>query len=47
LLRAEARAFLTLVNSSGGFMCSGGCVAVLKSDLFTQYGGFLGVTVRF
>lgn len=46
-LRAEARAFFTLVNSSGGFLCSGGCVVVLKSDVFTQYGGFLGVTVRF
>lgn len=46
-LRAEARAFFTLVNSSGGFLCSGGCVAVLTSDVFTQYGGFLGVTVRF
>lgn len=47
ILRAEARAFFTLVNSSGGFLCSGGCVAVLSSDVFTQYGALLGVTARF
>jgi hypothetical protein len=47
LLRAEARAFFTLVNSSGGFLCSGGCVAVLKGDVFTQYGALLGLTARF
>ena len=46
-LRAEARGFFTLVNSSGGFLCSGGCVAVLKSDLFTQYGALIGLTARF
>jgi hypothetical protein len=46
-LRAEARGFFTLVDSSGGFLCSGGCVAVLKSDLFTQYGMMLGLTARF
>lgn len=47
LLRAEARAFFTLVNSSGGFLCSGGCVAVLSSDVFTQYGALIGLTARF
>jgi len=46
-LRAEFRGFFTLVNSSGGFLCSGGCVAVLKGDVFTQYGGLLGLTARF
>ncbi len=46
-LRAEIRGFFTLVNSSGGFLCSGGCVAVLKGDVFTQYGGLLGLTARF
>lgn len=46
-LRAEARGFFTLVDSSGGFLCSGGCVAVIKGDLFTQYGAMLGVTARF
>jgi len=47
LLRAEARAFFTLVNSSGGFLCAGGCIAVLSSDVFTQYGALLGLTARF
>jgi hypothetical protein len=47
LLRAEARAFLTFVDSSGGFLCSGGCVVVLRSDVFTQYGALLGLTARF
>jgi hypothetical protein len=28
-------------------MCSGGCVAVIKGDLFSQYGAMLGVTARF
>ena len=46
-LRAEARGFFTFVDSSGGFMCSGGCVAVLKSNVFTQYGALVGVTARF
>jgi len=46
-LRAEARGFFTLVDSSGGFLCSGGCVAVIKGDLFSQYGAMLGVTARF
>lgn len=46
-LRAEARGFFTLIDSSGGFLCSGGCVAVIKGDLFTQYGAMLGITARF
>jgi len=46
-LRAEARGFFTLVDSSGGFLCSGGCVAVIKGDLFSQYGAMLGLTARF
>lgn len=46
-LRAEARAFATFVNSSGGFLCSGGCVVVLSSDIFMQYEAMIGVTARF
>jgi hypothetical protein len=46
-LRAEARGYLTLVNSSGGFLCSGGCVAVLKSDAITQFEATIGLTARF
>jgi len=46
-LRAELRGFFTFVNSSGGFLCSGGCVALLMSDVFTQYGATVGLTARF
>lgn len=46
-LRAEARGYLSLVNSSGGFLCSGGCVVVLKSDAFTQYEAKIGLMARF
>lgn len=46
-LRAEARGYFTFVNSSGDFLCSGGCVVLLRSDVFLQYEAMLGVTVRF
>jgi hypothetical protein len=46
-LRAEARGYVTFVNSSGGFLCSGGCVVVLRSDVFYQYAALIGVTARF
>jgi len=46
-LRAEVRGYLTLVNSSGGFLCSGGCVVVLKGDAVTQYEAKLGLMARF
>jgi hypothetical protein len=46
-LRAEGRGFATLVNSSGGFLCSGGCVVVLRSDFFLQYAALLGLTASF
>jgi len=46
-LRAEARGFATFVNSSGGFLCSGGCIVVLRSDVFWQYSAMVGVTAKF
>jgi hypothetical protein len=46
-LRVEARGYLTFVNSSGGFLCSGGCVVVLRSDAFTQYEAKVGLMARF
>jgi hypothetical protein len=46
-LRAEARGYLTLVNSAGGFLCSGGCIAVLKSDSVTQGEATIGLSARF
>jgi hypothetical protein len=46
-LLAEARGYLVFVNSSGGFLCSGGCVAVLKSDAVTQVEARIGLMGRF
>ena len=46
-LRAEARGYITFVNSSGGFLCSGGCVVVLKSDTVTQVEAKIGLMARF
>jgi len=46
-LRAEVRGYLTLVNSSGGFLCSGGCVVILKGDAVTQVEAKLGLMARF
>ncbi|HTN48127.1 MAG TPA: hypothetical protein VMK32_01730 [Burkholderiaceae bacterium] len=46
-LRAEARGFATFVNSSGGFLCSGGCIVVLRSDVFWQYSAMVGLTAKF
>jgi Outer membrane protein beta-barrel domain len=46
-LRAEARGYITFVNSSGGFLCSGGCVVVLKSDAVTQLEAKIGLMARF
>jgi len=46
-LVAEARGYFTLVNSSGGFLCSGGCIVVLKSDTVTQVEAKIGLMARF
>jgi hypothetical protein len=46
-LKAEARGYATLVNSSGGFLCSGGCIAVLEADTVTQYEATIGLSARF
>lgn len=46
-LRAEGRVFVTLVNSSGDFLCAGGCVVALQSDFVAQYAAMLGITGRF
>ena len=46
-VRAEARAFLTLLNSSGGLFCSGGCTLLLSGDAFLQGQAMLGLTARF
>jgi hypothetical protein len=46
-LRAEARAFITLLNSSSALFCSGGCVVLLSGDAFAQGQAMLGLTVKF
>ncbi len=46
-VRAEARAFVTLLNDSGGLFCSGGCTIVLRGDAFVQGLAMVGLTARF
>lgn len=46
-VRAELRAFVTLLNSSGGLFCSGGCVVTLSGDTFTQGLATVGLSARF
>lgn len=46
-LRFEARGYATLVNSSGGFMCSGGCVVNVRGDTVSQGEVQVGLTARF
>jgi hypothetical protein len=46
-LRTELRGYLTLINSSGGFFCSGGCVVSIRGDTLTQVEGLLGLSFAF
>lgn len=46
-LRAELRGYLTLVNSDGGFFCSGGCVVSIRGDTMTQVEGMVGLSFSF
>ena len=46
-LRTELRGYLTLVNSKGGFFCSGGCVVSIRGDTMTQVEGLLGLSFAF
>jgi len=46
-LRSELRAYLTAINSSGSFFCSGGCVVQIQSALMTQYEAMIGVSFGF
>jgi hypothetical protein len=45
--RAEVRGFLTVVNSEGGFFCSGGCAVSIRGDTMTQVEGLLGLSFGF
>jgi hypothetical protein len=46
-LRAEMRGYLTLIDSSGGFFCSGGCTVSIRGDTLTQFEGVLGLSYGF
>jgi hypothetical protein len=47
-LRTELRGYLTLVNSSGGFFCSGGaCIVKIRGDTLLQVEGLLGLSYAF
>ena len=46
-LRSELRAYLTAINSSGSFFCSGGCVVQIQSSLMTQFEAMVGVSFGF
>jgi hypothetical protein len=46
-VRVETRGYFTLVNSSGGLFCSGGCVFKIKADAVTQGEVQLGLSYRF
>jgi hypothetical protein len=46
-VRVETRGYVTLVNSSGGLFCSGGCVFKIKADAVTQGEVQLGLSYRF
>ena len=46
-VRAELRGYLTLINSSGGIFCSGGCVVTLSGDALVQGAALVGLSLRF
>lgn len=46
-LRTELRGYLTLINSGGGFFCSGGCVVSIHGDTMAQFEGMVGLTAAF
>ena len=46
-LRAELRGYATLIDSSGGIFCSGGCVVTLQGDALIQGQALLGLSLRF
>jgi hypothetical protein len=46
-LKVETRGYATLVDSTGGFFCSGGCVVQIKGTTFTQGEVMAGISARF
>jgi len=46
-LRGELRGYWTLINSSGQFFCSGGCVVSIRGQSLVQLEGMLGLSIGF
>ena len=46
-LRTELRGYLSLINSSGDFFCSGGCVVSIRGKTLGQAEGLLGLSIGF
>ncbi len=46
-LRTELRGYLTLINTSSGFLCSSGCVVSIRGDTLTQAEVLLGLSIGF
>jgi hypothetical protein len=46
-VRVEGRGYGTLVNSSGGVFCSGGCVVSIKADTIGQGEMMVGLSAKF
>lgn len=47
MLRTELRGYVTLVNSSGGFLCSGGCTFAIAGDALWQGEAMVGLSIGF
>jgi hypothetical protein len=46
-LRTELRGYVSLINSSGEFFCSGGCVVSIRGTTLVQVEGMVGLSIRF
>jgi len=46
-VRTEVRGYATLVHSSGGFFCNGGCVVAIRGDTMLQVEGLVGLSYGF
>lgn len=46
-LRMELRGYATLLNSTGGFFCSGGCVVAIRGDGLFQADALIGLSLRY
>jgi len=46
-VKLEGRGYVTLVNSSSAFLCSGGCVVQIKGDTLAQGEALAGLVWRF